>query len=99
MNCLQIFPKLSANVASSWNSRLQHSGISASLLPKDQLAYTHCVFYAGRSQNINIPKTSAESPKTTCNTVEQGSQTVHVKNMFTYEVCIIKLPFCNFCKL
>ena len=29
---LQIWPKLSANVASSWNSRLHHSGVSASLL-------------------------------------------------------------------
>ena len=28
---LQIWPKLSANVASSWNSRLQHCGVSASL--------------------------------------------------------------------
>ena len=30
--CLQIWTKLSANVASSWNSRLQHSGVSADLL-------------------------------------------------------------------
>ena len=29
--CLQILPKLSANVAVSWNSRLQHSGVFASL--------------------------------------------------------------------
>ena len=31
MICLQIGPKLSANVASSWNSRLQHSVVSAGL--------------------------------------------------------------------
>ena len=32
MICLQIWPKLPANVASSWNSRFQHAGVSASLL-------------------------------------------------------------------
>ena len=30
--CLQIWPKLSANVASSRNSRLQYSGVSSSLM-------------------------------------------------------------------
>ena len=32
MICLQIRPKLSANVAPSWNSRLQHFGVSANLV-------------------------------------------------------------------
>ena len=31
MICLQIWQKLFENAASSWNSRLQHSGVSASL--------------------------------------------------------------------
>ena len=32
MICPQLCPKSSANVASSWNSRLQHFGVSASLV-------------------------------------------------------------------
>ena len=32
MICLNIWPKLSTNVASSWNSRLQHSWVSARLV-------------------------------------------------------------------
>ena len=31
INCLQIWPKLSAKIVSSWNSRLLHCGVSARL--------------------------------------------------------------------